>query len=241
MITLLIKLLLKILLLTGFSYTADAQSKQPTTTAISSLRQWRGIYVLPGVPAIDCETWMVVDSTAIWLHPPEVYLDSALYNPSLGSPENILWLESGTGRIQWSSIDSLRLPYTQIDGVPVPISDSAVSVTRTINSSTYTPHTTKQVTVSYNIEISCTASIGSNSSGRVLFQYSTNGGGDWIDAGEVRNSNTVTLAIALQSVTIQSAFINWTIPAGALCRLVPTTSGTTTITWLRGQEVYSGY
>jgi len=112
------------------------------------------------------------------------------------------------------------------------------SVTRTINSSTYTISSTKAATVRYNIKISCTATIGSASTGKVLFQYSTNGGSSWIDAGEVENSNTVTLAVVLNSTTTQSGFIVWNVPANALCRLVPTSSGTTTITWIRGQETY---
>lgn len=111
-------------------------------------------------------------------------------------------------------------------------------VTRTINSSTYTISTTKVASVRYNIKITCTATIGSASSGKVLFQYSTNGGSTWIDAGEVENSNQVTLAVVLNSSTTQSGFIVWDVPANALCRLVPTSSGTTTITWIRGQETY---
>lgn len=112
------------------------------------------------------------------------------------------------------------------------------TVTRAINSSTYTISSTKPATVKYNIKIVCSASIGSNSSGKVLFQYSINGGSTWVDAGEVENSNQVTLAIALNSTTTQSGFIVWSVPANALCRLVPTSSGTTTITWIRGQETY---
>lgn len=112
------------------------------------------------------------------------------------------------------------------------------TVTRTINNSTYTISSTKPATVKYNIKIACTATIGSASSGKVLFQYSIDGGTNWIDAGEVENSNTVSLAIVLNSTTNQSGFIVWSVPANALCRLVPTTSGTTTITWIRGQETY---
>ncbi len=111
-------------------------------------------------------------------------------------------------------------------------------VTRSINSSTYTISSNKIATVKYNIKISCTATIGSASTGKVLFQYSTNGGSTWIDAGEVENSNTVTLAVVLNSTTTQSGFIVWNVPANALCRLVPTVSGTTTITWVRGQKTY---
>lgn len=112
------------------------------------------------------------------------------------------------------------------------------AATRTINSSTYTVSSTLQATVVYNISISCVASIGSASTGTVLFQYSINGGTSWITAGIVANSNTVSLAIVLNSVTVQTSNLIATIPANALCRLVPTITGTTTITYVSGQEIY---
>ena len=110
------------------------------------------------------------------------------------------------------------------------------NVSRPINSSTYTISSTKRARYYYSIKIQCTASIGSSSSGLVLFQYSIDGGNNWISQGELQNSNTVTLAIALNSVTIQTATLSGEVPVGALCRLVPTTSGTTTITFIRGTE-----
>lgn len=115
MFTLLCKFILKALFIACLSYEAEAQ-KQPTTAGFSSLKQWRGIYALPGVPAINCETWMIVDSTAMWLHPPTVYLDSALFTPSFGSPQNILWLNPANGLLLWSHIDSLSLPNTNPPG-----------------------------------------------------------------------------------------------------------------------------
>lgn len=120
----------------------------------------------------------------------------------------------------------------------IPFVTSDYVVTRPVNSTNFTISSTRPATVRYNIRITCTATIGSASTGRVLFQYSTNGGSTWTDGGEVENSNTVTLAIALNSVTTQTGFIVWSVPAGALCRLVSTNTGTTTITYVRGQETY---
>lgn len=112
------------------------------------------------------------------------------------------------------------------------------AVTRAINSTTFTPSSTLQATVTYTIQVSCTATIGSNASGQILLQYSTNGGSSWTDAGMVKNSNTVSLAIALNLVNIQVASITAVVPVGGLCRMAPTTSGTTTITYISGFEVY---
>lgn len=117
------------------------------------------------------------------------------------------------------------------DGLP-----SLMPVTRTIDGSTYTPSATRSCCVVYNIKISCTATIGSSSVGKVLFQYSTNGGSTWTDGAELENSNTVTLAVVLNSVTTQTAQLICEVPPNALCKLTPTVTGTSTITWIRGRE-----
>jgi hypothetical protein len=111
------------------------------------------------------------------------------------------------------------------------------TVTRSITGSTYTISSTLNARVYYTVKIQCTASIGSASAGAVLLQYSTNGGSTWIDVSGVENSNTVTLAIVLNSVTIQTGVISGEVPANALVRMTQTTSGTTTISYIRGQEV----
>lgn len=130
-------------------------------------------------------------------------------------------------------------------GIGIDITSGVISiplsynyVTRPVNSTTYTISATKNASVYYSIKIQCTASIGSNSAGTVALQYSTNGGSTWIDVGEVTNSNTVTLAIALNSVTVQTSVIAAQIPANALVRMNSTITGTTAITFVRGQEVY---
>lgn len=112
------------------------------------------------------------------------------------------------------------------------------AATRAINSTTFTVSATKQATVAYYISITCTATIGSTSSGQVELQYSTNAGSTWTAIGIAKNSNTVTLAIALNSITVQITPICATIPANALCRMVSTTAGTTTLAYNYGFETY---
>lgn len=111
-------------------------------------------------------------------------------------------------------------------------------VTRAVNSSTYTISSLYQAIVAYSIQISCTASIGSASAGSLLLQYSINGGSSWVDVSTIKNSNTVTLAVVLNLANVQIASLFGVIPANALVRMVPTTSGTTTITFISGQETY---
>lgn len=112
------------------------------------------------------------------------------------------------------------------------------SVTRPINSTTFTVSTTKMSIVFYTVNVSCTATIGSMATGKVSLQYSTNSGSTWIDVSDVSNSNTVSVAVALNSVTAQDMVICGFIPANALVRMVSTSTGTTTLTYIRGQEIY---
>nr|DAI89607.1 MAG TPA: hypothetical protein [Caudoviricetes sp.] len=188
-------------------------TKEPIITAGTNLQYWRGD-----------KTWQTLNTANV----PE---NTNLYYTNSRARASISLTTTGTGTSTYNST-------TGILNIPTPVTTTDNTVTRTINSSTYTISSTKPATVKYNIKIACTATIGSASSGKVLFQYSTDGGTNWIDAGEVENSNTVSLAIVLNSTTNQSGFIVWSVPANALCRLVPTTSGTTTITWIRGQETY---
>lgn len=112
------------------------------------------------------------------------------------------------------------------------------NVTRPINSTTFTISTTRWAFVAYNISISCTATIGSTASGSVALQYSTNAGSTWTTESTVSNSNTVTLAVVLNSVNAQGTVLSGIIPANALVRMVPTTAGTTTIAIAASTEFY---
>ncbi len=110
-------------------------------------------------------------------------------------------------------------------------------VSRAINSTSYTPSSTQSYRVYYTIEIACTASIGSSSVGEVVLQYFD--GSIWQNStAQIKNSNTVTLAIALNSVTIQRTTISDEFPANTQLRLnTVTNTGSTTISYIKGKEV----
>lgn len=112
------------------------------------------------------------------------------------------------------------------------------AITRSINSIPFTVSLTKQAYVSYNVTIACTATIGSSASGSVALQFSTNGGTTWTTAATFSNSNTVTLAIVLNSIQTSGGQVSAYVPAGSMVKLAPTIVGTTTITYLTGQETY---
>ena len=110
------------------------------------------------------------------------------------------------------------------------------SVTRPVNGTSFTPSTTRPYRVHYNVEVLCTATIGSNASGSVVLQYYN--GSSWVNTpGVVKNSNKVTLAVVLGSETTMGGEISGEFPANTPLRLVSTVTGTTTITYNTGQEI----
>lgn len=141
----------------------------------------------------------------------------------------------------YTQIATVKTPQVAISGYYNNLTNLPainVSITRPINSTTFTVSTTRTAIVFYNISISCTASIGGASAGSVTLQYSLNGGTTWIPENAIANSQTVTLAITLNSVSVQSMVLCGIIPPGALVRLVSASSGTTVMTYLTGIEYY---
>lgn len=216
-------------------------------TYVSSLYQPKGTYITsesdPTVPSYSktLTAFSVIKTSTDAIYQP---LGSYLTSASSLNASNLASGTVPTARLGSGTADATK--YLAGDQtwktLPANYVPSINSATRTIATSsgvsTYTISSTLQATVYYNVTIACTASIGSNSTGTVSLQYSTNGGSTWITAQEATNSNTVTLAIALQSVTTQSTTISAVIPAGALVQLLKTSTGTTTITYIRGQEIY---
>jgi len=164
------------------------------------------------------------------------YTLSGLNGYSNTNPNNYITLSS------LSLTTGTTSSYNNLTGlITVPaiaVNPSIHTVTRPINSTTFTPSASVQATLIYTIQISCTATIGSNASGSLTLQYSTNAGSSWTTIGTVSNSNTVTLAIALNLVNVQTGTIIAMVPANALCRMVQSTTGTSVITYISGQEIY---
>jgi len=94
----------------------------------------------------------------------------------------------------------------------------------------------------YTISLSTTSTIGGSATRTILAEVApTNSStpGDWVEYARIAASQTITLALALQSVqvtTFQLAVKD--IPAGYYVRLRETSSGTGVSTFISGREVY---
>lgn len=146
------------------------------------------------------------------------------------APDQVVSITAGT--------PSIVVSGTYPNFVLTPYASTSFTTTRAVNGSTFQVSSTKRALVFYTIRINCTATIGGAASGTVALQYSIDNGSNWIDAGQVENSNTVTLAVVLNSSTTQCGQLGATIPAGAIVRMNSSSAGTTTITFVRGNETY---
>lgn len=122
--------------------------------------------------------------------------------------------------------------YDNTTGVlNVPVT-SINAATRPVNSTTWTVSTTREAMVIYYVQTSITSSIGTNSSASISLQYSTNGGGAWTEIGRATNSTAVALAVALSVTNTQVTPIVAKIGANWLLRMVSTTSGTASTSYI---------
>lgn len=101
--------------------------------------------------------------------------------------------------------------------------------------------TTRDASVGYACSITTTATIGGASTGYVVLEICANNSAtaaNWQEIDRLTNSQTITLAIALQSVQVIGASVRGIVPAGYYARARSVaSSGTPTFALLSGQEV----
>lgn len=100
---------------------------------------------------------------------------------------------------------------------------------------------TRNTSVFYSVNIATTATIGGSSDGYIVLEIAatnSSSAGDWKEVSRARSGQTITLAIALQSVQNVTSEVMNVVPAGYYARLRSVnTSGTPTYTFVSGQEV----
>lgn len=127
------------------------------------------------------------------------------------------------------------------------------SVTRTTSTSTLSLvgtgatgtqiHATKDSTVRYNVSTSTTSSIGGPATSVVILKIcATNSAteGDWTSVATAENDQTVTLAIALQSIQVVKEQLCSDVPGGWYVKLVNSGSGTHSESFITGQKTIYG-
>jgi hypothetical protein len=99
---------------------------------------------------------------------------------------------------------------------------------------------TRDAAVNYNVTSSTTATIGGASSITVVLEIApTNSAtpGDWVEISRFSNGQTISLAVALQSVQTQAGNLGGIVPAGYYAKLRTISTGTASAGYNTGQEV----
>jgi len=113
-----------------------------------------------------------------------------------------------------------------------------IITSKTLNSN-FTISPTKQAIVSYTLTVTVTNPLlAGSSTANVFLEYSTNGGTTWLLPSQNGNLSSVALAVAVAITSGQTSTVNGIIPANALVRLRTSTTGTASVTYLTGTEIY---
>lgn len=100
--------------------------------------------------------------------------------------------------------------------------------------------TTRNANVMLNGNVSTTASIGGNAAGDIILEVApTNSAtaGDWVEWGRIGNSQTISLAIALNSVQITKGMAVCYVPAGYYVKARTAGSGTVSYTLTNAKQI----
>lgn len=114
------------------------------------------------------------------------------------------------------------------------------SLTTSTGAAGFQVSSTRDAAVNYNVTSSTTATIGGASSITVVLEIApTNSvtAGDWVEISRFSNGQTITLALALQSVQTGAGSLGGVVPAGYYAKLRTISSGTASASYNTGQEV----
>lgn len=145
----------------------------------------------------------------------------------------------------WNSVTSpssiLNKPTIPTIATPVFAQGVFHSLVTTTASTGFQVSSTRNAIVHYTVTITVTASIAGGASGTIFLEIAATNSttpSDWVEVSHALNSQTYSLAVALQGVQISGQVVSGLIPAGYYARLRQLTgTGTVTFAYNTGQEV----
>lgn len=146
------------------------------------------------------------------------------------NPDQIIVLNSGNRILITGTYPNFTISYIE------PIINTPVA--RTLNSN-FTISTTKQAIVSYSVTCSVTNPLLVGTSTAMSYlEYSINSGTTWLLPAQNGNSSGVGLTVTVQLTNGQTGVLAGVIPANALVRLRTAITGTASVTYVTGTEIY---
>lgn len=214
-----INILLSILLICAATYVAIAS---PTLTPMPGGVQMCGGTLTDGatVDMSACTDSLIPPSGTTAQRPSPASKGMQRFNTDVNVPE----FYNGTSWIQ-------SLPISQ--------AVATHSIVTTTASTGFQVSSSRWSSVSYSPITSATATIGGASSVAVSLEICPTNSttpGDWVEISRFNNSQTITLAVALQSIQGSGApLVGW-VPPGYFARIRDVLSGTSSASYAVGQE-----
>lgn len=224
--------------LSGYATTSSLSSglstKENTISGGTTSQYWRGD-----------KTFQTLNTTAVAEGINLYYTDSRARN-AISAGTGISYDQSTgiiTNTAAGSSLNLIAGRGISITGTYPNITISLVTptiniVTRTLNSN-FTINASKESWASYSVTCSVTNPLlVGTSSATAYLEYSLNGGSTWLLPAQNGNSSGVGVTVTVQLTNGQTGALVASIPANALVRIRTATSGTASVTYVTGTEMY---
>lgn len=120
------------------------------------------------------------------------------------------------------------------------INNASRSLTTGTGATGFQVSASRDALVGYNVTMSTTATIGGASTVTVVLEICPTNSATpaaWVEIARISNSQTITLAVVLQSIQGVAAKLSGVIPAGYYAKLRTVTTGTASALYNTGQEV----
>lgn len=206
---------------------------QPTLATVATSGSYADLSSKPSIPAAQVQSdWNASSGLGVVLNKPTV-------------PTNTNQLTNGAGFLTTNAVTSVN-GQTGIVVIATPSTLSfAQGVARSLVSTTastgFQVSSSRVAIVHYTSTVGTTATIGGASAGMIYFETAATNSvtpSDWTIVSQMGNSQTITLAVALQSAQTVTETVAGLIPIGYYARLrTSNVSGTPSFTYVTGQEV----
>lgn len=212
------------------SINTGLSGKEPALTAGTSGQYYRGD-----------KTWQTLDKSAVGL--------SNVDNTSDASKPVSTATQTALNAKMASNPGGTTSQYVRGDGSLATLPTTTArsfnnaagrSLTTSTGAVCFQPSATRDASVNYNVTTSTTATIAGASTITIFLEIAPTcsaTAGDWVEISRFSNGQTLSLAVALQSVQTGAGNLGGIIPAGYSAKLRTVTSGTASATYNTGQEV----
>lgn len=227
----------------GMTFSADLLMNGPTATSLAAVALTGSYADLASLPNLGSAATQSASAfgTAAQGAKADSAVQSGVAPLSVTGTAMSLAAATGASAGSMSSTDKSKLDSLASWTFGSPINATRIIQTVAAAANGWQLSATRNATVTYSVSITTTTSIGGPSSGSIVLEICpTNSAtaASWITVNAVAASQTATLAVVLQLVSVNTQSVFGIVPAGYYARIRSTSpTGTVSYGYVSGQEI----